>query len=545
LKASPGQLLLPLTISNKCGQSFRWRAVKVRDIQRQAVIDVKIEQNGDHSASTSRIKTEPGLEDLTSQNSVRPPSPSGATQLEWTEYSFCLPDRVVFVRQDEERGYIYHRTLLPPGVPSETPSAVASEETALWLSSYLNLSVPLEELYEEWSARDPIFARFAQKFQGVRMLRQDPFECLCSFICSSNNNIARIGGMVQNLCTHFSPKLTDYTYGSDILSSPVKKEEEAEEASDLLPMTIDYHPFPSPQALAQDGVEEKLRQLGFGYRAKYIHQTAKMLCEEHTRPIQDDEHGVDAILREIKEAAAGVALSKADALPAADIPSSNTPSMSQHSVHSYLASLRKMPYSESRSHLLRFQGVGPKVADCILLMSLDQPSSIPVDRHVFQFAARHYHLRSKEQIKYDNIVEFFRALWGEWAGWAHTILFVGDLRSFKEYDGGVKKEEEAGGDDSAVELKQDAASPITPLVKVEEEVSTIIDEDPRRLQDSKTVNGRAATGGRAVRVDSSFRAVKSGSPVAAGRKRKAAAAAGAEGQETLTLAERVKARSNR
>lgn len=50
---------------------------------------------------------------------------------------------------------------------------------------------------------------------GVRLLRQDPVECLFSFICSSNNNITRISGMVERLCQAFGPRLVqldDITY---------------------------------------------------------------------------------------------------------------------------------------------------------------------------------------------------------------------------------------------------------------------------------------------------------------------------------------------
>lgn len=65
-------------------------------------------------------------------------------------------------------------------------------------------------------------------------------------------------------------------------------------------------------------------------------------------------------------------------------------------------------------------------------MSLDQYSSIPVDRHVFQFAERWYHIRSK---KYEDIADRLREIWGERAGWAHTVLFYADLPSFYDYHG--------------------------------------------------------------------------------------------------------------
>lgn len=464
LRASAGQILLPLTISNQCGQSFRWRRVKVWEEVRRGEDGPAASlahQNGNVAKTeASSVKTEPAnaavptnpvvkvepvegdplpdavmetpphgspaLDDEQAESKLKLDLSTSVPMQEWDEFSFCLPDRVVLVRQDEERGWIYHRTILPSSL---APAEEIEKETQDWLSDYLNLAVPLESLYEEWAARDAVFGRFAQRFRGIRMLRQDPWECLCAFICSSNNNIARIGQMVQNLCTHFSPRLLSHA-------------------------AIDYHPFPSPHALATDGVEEKLRNLGFGYRARYIHQTAKMLCE--LCPVQVE--GADTslrVLREIQDPRQFV--KKEDDKPLVKVEEENKPNNVKSegdgitptalSVHAYLASLRSTDYHTARSELLKFQGIGPKVADCILLMSLDQAASIPVDRHVFQFAAKWYGLRNA---KYETLAEYFRNLWGEYAGWAHSVLFTADLRAFKDYDGhvvktenGVKKEEAA------------------------------------------------------------------------------------------------------
>ena len=98
---------------------------------------------------------------------------------EQTEWSVCLSDRVVFLRQDEERGFLYYRTLVPASGSSLSIDAIELQ-TAQWLRDYLNLDVPLEMLYQEWTERDKVFARFADRFSGLRMLRQDPWECLCA-----------------------------------------------------------------------------------------------------------------------------------------------------------------------------------------------------------------------------------------------------------------------------------------------------------------------------------------------------------------------------
>ncbi|XP_040851086.1 N-glycosylase/DNA lyase isoform X7 [Ochotona curzoniae] len=80
---------------------------------------------------------------------------------------------------------------------------------------YFQLDVSLAQLYSHWGSVDSHFLEVAQRYPGVRLLRQDPVECLFSFICSSNNNITRISGMVERLCQAFGPRLVqldDITY---------------------------------------------------------------------------------------------------------------------------------------------------------------------------------------------------------------------------------------------------------------------------------------------------------------------------------------------
>jgi N-glycosylase/DNA lyase len=91
-----------------------------------------------------------------------------------------------------------------------------------------------------------------------------------------------------------------------------------------------YYDFPPPSQLTPASVEGKLRNLGFGYRAKFIHQTAQIVAARG----EDWLHG-----------------------------------------------LRHVPYREAHEALLELQGVGPKVADCVCLMSLDKKESVPVDTH--------------------------------------------------------------------------------------------------------------------------------------------------------------------
>ena len=96
------------------------------------------------------------------------------------EYRLCLRDRVVCLRQSQE-------TLLwnavfpnPPTSPEET--AKRDAETLEWINDYFQLDIDLKELYRTWSGRDPIFNGLQERFSGIRMLRQDPWENLVSCV---------------------------------------------------------------------------------------------------------------------------------------------------------------------------------------------------------------------------------------------------------------------------------------------------------------------------------------------------------------------------
>lgn len=209
------------------------------------------------------------------------------------------------------------------------------------------------------------------------------YAYLPRFICSSNNNIPRISQMVHKLCTHFSPLVHIEMYPPGSKQCLTLDKSEMHTVSDEK-CALDYHPFPSPTQLEAPGVEMQLRALGFGYRAKYLARTAEMLCERARTALPMDAK----------------------------------PAEVDQGVYAYLYGLRNMSYYEARKQLLQLQGVGPKVADCVLLMSLDQHDSIPVDRHVFQFAERWYSIRSK---RYEEVADRLRQVWGQHAGWAHSV----------------------------------------------------------------------------------------------------------------------------
>jgi N-glycosylase/DNA lyase len=94
-------------------------------------------------------------------------------------------------------------------------------------------------------------------------------------------------------------------------------------------------------------------------------------------------------------------------------------------------------YRKAHQELLQLQGVGPKVADCVCLMGLGWSEAVPVDTHVWQIAQRDYKFgkgkhKSLTKATYDAVGDRFRQLWGKEAGWAHSVLFAADLKTFSE-----------------------------------------------------------------------------------------------------------------
>lgn len=157
-------------------------------------------------------------------------------------------------------------------------------------------------------------------------------------------------------------------------------------------------------------VEAKLRELGFGYRAKYIAETARIIALEKSSNWLEtlrnpDNPGFDTV----------------------KVP------VDQH-----------VTYKEAHEQLLSLKGVGPKVADCVCLMGLGWGESVPVDTHVWQIAQRDYKFgktktKTFSKAMYDAVGDHFRGLWGNYAGWAHSVLFTADLREFS--DRAVSKKE--------------------------------------------------------------------------------------------------------
>ncbi|XP_019438585.1 PREDICTED: N-glycosylase/DNA lyase OGG1 isoform X2 [Lupinus angustifolius] len=236
-----------------------------------------------------------------------------------------------------------------------THDAVAARTALL---DFLNAGVSLPGIWKVFSDSDERFAELARHLGGARVLRQEPFECLIQFLCSSNNNIGRI------------TKMVDYVSSIGNYLGSVEG--------------FMFHSFPTLEQLSLVS-EEDLRKAGFGYRAKYIVGTVNIL--------QSKTGGGEEWLR----------------------------------------SLRKLDLEDVISALSTLPGVGPKVAACIALFSLDQHHAIPVDTHVWQIATKYLLPElagSRLTPKLCNrVAEAFVTKYGKYAGWAQTLLFIAELPS--------------------------------------------------------------------------------------------------------------------
>jgi hypothetical protein len=98
------------------------------------------------------------------------------------EYRLCLKDRVVCLRQSSDT--LFYRSVFPDPQPSLYDYAEREAETLKWLKDYFQLDINLVALYKQWAERDPVFAKFQERFEGIRILRQDPWENLVSSVLS-------------------------------------------------------------------------------------------------------------------------------------------------------------------------------------------------------------------------------------------------------------------------------------------------------------------------------------------------------------------------
>ncbi len=212
------------------------------------------------------------------------------------------------------------------------------------LRDYFSIDLDLREVYSTLSG-DPYLTELFGRYSGMRVLRQDPWETTLFFLCAQNSNVLRITRNVEDICRSFGRRV--YLGGHA------------------------RHVCPTPEAVAGAG-EQALRDLGLGYRARFIVSAAER-----------------------------VARGEID-----------------------LQSLREASYDDALDALLSFDGVGDKVANCIMLFCMDKPQAFPVDTHIRQVLRERYpKARRVNSTDIRQIRAWAQERFGPYAGYANHYLF--------------------------------------------------------------------------------------------------------------------------
>ncbi|MFD1633081.1 DNA-3-methyladenine glycosylase family protein, partial [Haloplanus ruber] len=179
-------------------------------------------------------------------------------------YLWTRADGGMYERDVAHGGDAWYETVVPPLDAVGNDRAVVrvrqADERLVWesttdavpiLTHLLRLDDDLDAILGA-TPDDSLLARAYEAYRGMRLVRDPPFPCLISFICSAQMRVSRIHGMQRALATEYG----------DTLSVDGRT----------------YHAFPTPTQLAAR-TEEELRALKLGYRAPYVGRTATMVAD--------------------------------------------------------------------------------------------------------------------------------------------------------------------------------------------------------------------------------------------------------------------------
>jgi len=198
--------------------------------------------------------------------------------------------------------------------------------------------------------KDKIVKKATKRYPGLRVIRQDPFQCCISFIVSSNSNIPNIRMRLQKLCRKFGTKVR------------FEKRE--------------FFLFPRPKMLAKATLQD-LQECKLGYRSKYVLDASRAVASGE---IDFDE-------------------------------------------------LKKADYREGKELLLKLPGIGDKVADCVMLFSLEKLEAFPLDTWIVKILQKYYSdnfCMDKKTIskkRYENIHQDILDHFGKYAGYSQQFLY--------------------------------------------------------------------------------------------------------------------------
>lgn len=225
-------------------------------------------------------------------------------------------------------------------------TGISNESLEKVCKDYFDLGTNYENIKEKLSKIDKHLANSIKYGQGIRILNQDLWETIISFIISANNNIPRIKGIIEKISKEYGDKIE--WNGKN------------------------YYTFPSIEQLSIATVED-LRTLGLGFRDKRIYETTKMFLNK------------EITLEELKN-------------------EENTEKL--------------------KEKLLTLQGVGPKVADCIMLFSLKRYEVFPIDVWVRRVMNDLYiHNENEEKVSKKELQKLAKEKYSDLAGLAQQYLF--------------------------------------------------------------------------------------------------------------------------
>ncbi len=216
----------------------------------------------------------------------------------------------------------------------------------------------MEEIIKSIS-KDKTTKIAVKKYLGLRLVRQDPFQCFISFIVSSNSNIQKIKSSLEKISIKFGKKIQFDNK--------------------------EFYMFPEPKKIANTTIQE-IQNCGVGYRAKFIIDAAKMV---ESRQI-DFEY------------------------------------------------LKKSNYQNAKDMILTVPGIGNKVADCILLFSLDKLEAFPLDRWMIRILKKYYlekfelETKSITEKQYNTLHEKIVKYFGPYAGYAQQFLFKMERENYQK-----------------------------------------------------------------------------------------------------------------
>lgn len=241
-----------------------------------------------------------------------------------------------------------------------------------WLRHFLQTDVDLGAILRTFPDDGPMNTAVAA-CRGLRLLRQDPWECLASFILSATKQIVQIRQIVSQLCECFGESLGPIR-GAHAPSRVLDRARlfetpgEADPAAHPSEATVMACAFPSAERIA-GLTEAQLRGCKMGFRAPHLLDAARHVAE-----------------------------GKLD-----------------------LESLRALPYAEAQTELMKLRGVGKKIANCVLLFAYGFDSAFPVDVWIERSLRTLYFPRKKVSKK--KLLEFAATHFGPHAGYAQQYLF--------------------------------------------------------------------------------------------------------------------------